>query len=126
MTLEIQWRNLFTGHVVADLFLFHPRLHIDLIQLRTEYADKVPFSKKGWQDATESIYPFKINHFTLEDGDVTYVDTDPSGPLKLEHLYVTADNIRNARSSATAYPSPMPERLFSMWGRQASRDARTS
>lgn len=65
-TLEIQCHNLFTGHVVADLFLFHPQLHIDLIQLRTEYADKVPLSKKGWQDAIESIYPFKINHFTIE------------------------------------------------------------
>jgi len=106
-TLEIQWHNLFTEHVVADLFLFHPRLHIDLIQLRTEYADKVPLSKKGWQDAIESIYPFKINHFTVEDGDVTYVDTDPNRPLRLAHLYVTADNIRNARSSATAYPSPI-------------------
>jgi hypothetical protein len=106
-TLEIQWHNLFTGHVVADLFLFHPRLHIDLIQLRTEYADKVPLTKKGWQDAIESIYPFKINHFTIEDGDVVYVDTVPNQPLRLEHLYVTADNIRNTRSAATAYPSPI-------------------
>ncbi len=106
-TLEIQWRHLFTGHVVADLFLFHPRLHIDLLQLRTEYADKVPLSKKGWQDAVESIYPFKINHFTIEDGDVVYVDTDPNRPLRLEHLYVTADNIRNTGSAATAYPSPI-------------------
>jgi hypothetical protein len=63
-TFDIQWCDLFTGHVVADLSLFHPRLRINLIQLRTEYADKVPLSKKGWQDATESIYPFKINHFT--------------------------------------------------------------
>jgi len=106
-TLEIQWRDLFTGHVVADLSLFHPRLHIDLIQLRTEYTDKVPLSKKGWQDAVESIYPIKINHFTIDDGDAIYVDTDPNRPLRLEHLYVTADNIRNTRSAATPYPSPI-------------------
>jgi hypothetical protein len=103
-TLEIQWRDLFNGHVVADLFLIHPRLHIDPIQLRTEYSDKVPLSKKGWQEAVESIYPFKINHFTIEDGDVVYVDTDPNRPLRLAHLYVTADNIRNTKSAATAYP----------------------
>jgi uncharacterized protein DUF748 len=106
-TLEIQWRGLFNGHVVADLFLFHPSLHINLAQLRTEYADKLPLSKKGWQDAIESIYPFKINHFTIEDGEAIYVDTDPNRPLRLEHLYVTADNIRNIRSAATAYPSPI-------------------
>lgn len=106
-SLEIQWRNLFTGHVVADLSFFHPRLHIDLVQLRTEYKDKIPLSKKGWQDAVESIYPFKINHFTIEDGDAVYVDTDPYRPLRLQHLYVTADNIRNTRSAAAAYPSPI-------------------
>ena len=106
-SLAIQWRDLFTGHVVADLSLFHPRLHINLIQLRTEYADKVPLSKKGWQDAVESIYPFKINRFTVDDGDVVYIDADPNRPLRLEHLYVTADNIRNTRSVATAYPSPI-------------------
>jgi hypothetical protein len=106
-TLEIEWHDLFTGHVAADLSLFHPRLHIDLIQLRTEYKDTLPLSKKGWQDAVESIYPFKINHFTIEDGDAVYVDTDPNRPLRLEHLYVTADNIRNARSAAIAYPSPI-------------------
>jgi hypothetical protein len=106
-SLAIQWRDLFTGHVVADLSLFHPRLHINLIQLRTEYADKVPLSKKGWQDAVESIYPFKINRFTVDDGDVVYRDADPNRPLRLEHLYITADNIRNTRSVATAYPSPI-------------------
>jgi uncharacterized protein DUF748 len=107
LSIEIQWRELLTGHVVADLSLLHPRVHIDLMQLRSERADKVPFSKKGWQNAIESIYPFKINHLAVEDGDVTYVDTDPSRPLKLDHLYVSADNIRNTRSALTAYPSPI-------------------
>jgi hypothetical protein len=106
-TIDIRWSDLLTGHVVADLFVFHPRLHIDLIQLRSEYSDKVPLSKKEWQDAIESIYPFKINRFTVQDGDVIYVDTDPNRPLRLEHLYVTADNIRNTRSAATPYPSPI-------------------
>ncbi len=107
LIIEIQWSELLTGHVVADLLLFHPRLRVNLIQLRSERADKVPFSKKGWQDAIESIYPFKINQFTVDDADVTYVDTDPNRPLRLEHLYVTAGNIRNTRSAATAYPSPV-------------------
>jgi hypothetical protein len=107
LTTKIQWSELLTGHIVADLLLFHPRLRVNLIQLRAERASKVPFSKKGWQDAIESIYPFKINHFTVDDGDVTYVDTDPSRPLRLEHLYITADNIRNTRSARVAYPSPI-------------------
>ena len=107
MTIDIQWSELFTGHIVADLLLFHPRLRIDLTQLRTEQADKVPLSKKGWQDAVESIYPFRINHFTVDDADVTYVDTDPQRPLQLEHLYIMAGNIRNLRTPEASYPSPI-------------------
>ena len=107
LSIDIQWSELFTGHIVADLLLFHPRLRIDLTQLRTERADKVPLSKKGWQDAIESIYPFRVNHFTVDDADVIYVDTDPKRPLRLEHLYIMAGNIRNLRSPDASYPSPI-------------------
>ncbi|HLI93413.1 MAG TPA: DUF748 domain-containing protein, partial [Puia sp.] len=107
MSIDIQWSELFIGHIVADLLLFHPRLRIDLTQLRTEEHDKVPLSKKGWQDAIESIYPFRVNHLTIDDADVTYVDTDPKRPLRLEHLYVSAGNIRNLRTPDASYPSPI-------------------
>lgn len=107
MSIEIQWSELFIGHIVADLLLFHPRLRIDLTQLRTEEHDKVPLSKKGWQDAIESIYPFRVNRLTVDDADVTYVDTDPKRPLRLEHLYIMAGNIRNLRTPDAVYPSPI-------------------
>jgi hypothetical protein len=105
LSIDIEWRDLLTWHVVADLYAFHPKLHFDLTQLRSERANKVPLSKEGWQDAIESIYPFKINHFTIDDGDITYVDTDPNRPLRLEHLYIAASNIRNTRPTSNSYPS---------------------
>jgi len=55
MAFHIQWREIFTGHVVADVLLTHPRVHINLIQLRAEKADPVPLSQKGWQDAIQAI-----------------------------------------------------------------------
>jgi hypothetical protein len=33
---NIQWRELFFGHVVADVLLTHPHVHINLSQLRAE------------------------------------------------------------------------------------------
>ena len=83
LKIAIQWRELLTGNVVADLLIVNPRLHIDLTQLRTESAAKVPFSKKGWQDAIQSIYPFKINRFGIRRGSIVYIDTDPNRPLKI-------------------------------------------
>jgi hypothetical protein len=108
LTIEIQWHELLTWHVVADLLIVNPQLHIDLTQLRSERVDKVPLSQKGWQDAVQSIYPFKINRFIVREGSVIYIDTDPKRPLKLDRLYITAENIRNTSSSTgTTNPSPI-------------------
>ena len=106
MGFHIQWSELLIGRVVADVVLDSPHVHINLIQLSAESADPVPLSKKGWQDAIQSVYPFKINRFRIRDGEATYIDTDPSRPLYLKDISLRADNIRNIRSRHQLYPSP--------------------
>lgn len=106
MAFRIQWREVFTGHVVADVLLTHPHVHINLTQLRSEKADPVPLSQKGWQDAIQAIYPFKINLFRIRDGEFTYIDTDPNRPLHFRDLTFRADNIRNIHYRDQVYPSP--------------------
>jgi hypothetical protein len=103
---SIQWHELLFGHIVANLLLTHPNVHINLTQLRAEKADPVPLSQKGWQDAVEAIYPFKINLLRIENGEATYIDTDPQRPLHLSAISIRADNIRNIHSRADTYPSP--------------------
>jgi Domain of Unknown Function (DUF748) len=106
MRIHVQWHEAIQGKVVADLELWRPKLHVNLLQLRAEHASKVPLKNKGWQDAVQNIYPFKINRFRLRDGDITYIDTDPNRPLRLTDLYLEADNIRNVRATGTHDPSP--------------------
>ena len=53
----------------------------------------------------EAVYPLKINHFEIRDGDVTYVDQGPFKPLRLRDLDLVATNIRNVRSEKRTYPS---------------------
>ena len=108
MRFTIQWRELFAGHIVADVVLTRPKVRIDTAQFQSEKKDAVPMRKKGWQDALENVYPFKINKFAIRDGDVNYVDAnDPKRPLHIEHLYFTADNIRNLHYKANEYPSSL-------------------
>ena len=86
-------------------------MRIDTAQFQAEKQDKVPLHKKGWQDALENVYPFKINSFRISDGDVDYVDAnDPQHPLHVKNLYFTADNIRNLQSTDNEYPSPIEVR----------------
>src|SRR5690242_2944935 len=108
MRFTIQWRQLFSGHVVADVLIWRPKVHIDTAQFVSEQKDKTPVHKKGWQDALQNVYPFKINRFAIRDGDIAYIDAnDPQRPIHLENLNFTADNIRNIHSRDRVYPSPV-------------------
>jgi hypothetical protein len=105
MTAHIQWTALFTGHIVAGFVIRRPHLHIDLVQLEQQATSKVPVSQEGWQQALQNLYPFKINRFAVENGELTYVESKQQPALHLEHLYLIAANIRNIYSPRKTYPS---------------------
>ena len=95
---SVEWKQLFTGHIVSDFLFEKPRLHINLPQLRQEVSDPTPLKDRGWQQAAEAIFPFKINLLRVNDGDIVYIDEDPKRPLHIAHLTFRANNIRNIHS----------------------------
>jgi hypothetical protein len=107
MRFQIDWKELFSRRVVADVLLWSPKVHIDRTQFVSEKNDRVPLKQKGWQDALESAYPFKINRFTIEDGDVVYIQDASNPPLHLARLNLTTDNIRNIHAPNNSYPSKL-------------------
>ena len=102
-----QWGELFTGHIVSDFRFDKPRIRINRPQLRKEASDATPIKARGWQQAALAIYPFKINHLRINDGDFVYIDEDPKRPLHIAHLSLSANNIRNIHSRNRIYPSPV-------------------
>jgi len=102
---SVQWKALLHGRLVADFEFDNPKLHIDLRQLESEVKDPTNFEDKGWQDAARDIYPLKINHFAVNNGEVTYIDKDAKRPLELRNVQLRATNIRNVRSPDNVYPS---------------------
>jgi len=105
MRFTIQVKELFSRRVVADVLLSRPKIHIDQTQFVSEKKSSVPLRQKGWQDALEAAYPFKINKFTIYDGDVVYIQDRVNPPLHLANLNFTADNIRNIHAPENDYPS---------------------
>src|SRR5579862_5666054 len=105
MRFHIQLKELFSRRVVADVLLWHPKIHIDQTQLVAEKNSKVPLRQKGWQDALEAAYPFKINRFTIDTGDVVYIQDAVNPPLHLANLNFVTDNIRNIHAPNNTYPS---------------------
>jgi hypothetical protein len=107
LRINIQWSALLKRHIVTDCLILDAAFHIDLIQLKSEATSNVSLRQRGWQDALESIYPFKISRFRGRDADITYIDTDPNRPLHLQQVSFTATNIRNINSPNDPYPSPV-------------------
>ena len=111
MRFHIEWKELVSCRAVADVLLGRPQLHIDRTQFVAEKKDRVPLKQEGWQDALESAYPFKINRFIIEDGDVVYIQDAVSPPLHLARLNFTTDNIRNIHAPNNSYPSKLHANL---------------
>jgi hypothetical protein len=105
LTASVEWRALLFGGLVADFRIDRPRVHINLKHLQQEAKDEVPVEEKGWQEALETIYPLKIDHFEINGAELTYVDQGPFRPLHLRNINLTAENIRNVRSPENVYPS---------------------
>ena len=105
MRFHIQVKELFSRRVVATCSFASEGSHRSDAVGVGEKRPKVPFRHEGWQDALEAAYPFKINRFTIVDGDVVYIQDAVSPPLHLAKLNFTTDNIRNIYSPESAYPS---------------------
>ncbi|HKY70536.1 MAG TPA: DUF748 domain-containing protein [Nitrospira sp.] len=105
-TASLHWRALLSGRVVNDQSIERPKFHITRTLARREAGDEVPVKDRGWQDAVESVYPFKINQVRISDAELTYIDeAKPERPLQARHVNVYASNIRNVHSAEQDYPS---------------------
>ncbi len=105
MRFRIDWKHLLLGRVVANVRLEHPSFHIDEDQLASERKDPTSLRQKGWQDALQNAYPFKINRFVVDEGDVVYVEAGARKPLRLSQLNLVSDNIRSIEEPNHLYPS---------------------
>src|SRR5262249_23115224 len=102
----VDWEALLSGRLVNDHYIQRPTFRITRTLAKQEAGDQVPVAERGWQEAIESIYPFKINQVRIEDADLTYLDeAHPAQPLRFHHVNVSASNIRNVHSRDQQYPS---------------------
>src|SRR5687768_1625371 len=107
-TARLHWKALLLGRLVNDQYIERPRFHITRRLARKEAGDDRSVGGRGWQDAVESVYPFKINQVRIANGQLTYIDeAKPERPLHFEHVDVHATNIRNVQSGDQTYPSEL-------------------
>ncbi|HEU4500549.1 MAG TPA: DUF748 domain-containing protein [Nitrospira sp.] len=107
-TARLHWKALLSGRVVNDQSIERPKFHITRKLARKEAGDDRPVRDRGWQDAVESVYPFKINQVRIANAELVYIDeAKPDRPLHFDHVDVHATNIRNVQSGDQTYPSEL-------------------
>jgi len=103
---SVHWKALLSGRLVNDQEIDRPKFHITRTLARQETGNDTPVKERGWQDAVESVYPFKINQIRITDGEILYLDdAKPDQPLRARRMNLYASNIRNVQSGDQAYPS---------------------
>lgn len=102
---SLHWGAILHARVVGDFEMTNPKFYINLKNLKTESARNYPIKREDWQDVALTIYPLQINEFRITNGEFTYIDVDPSRPLKINSMNAVAHNIRNVRQPNDQYPS---------------------
>ncbi len=100
----LHWRDLLTGHIVADALIQYPKVYINIKNLKTEIK-KPPARKEAWQDTLEAITPFEINEFRIRNGELTYLESAAGKPITVTGITFVAHNVKNIKSPKQTYPS---------------------
>src|SRR5262245_2526311 len=102
LTVDAQLAPLLTGSLAADFRIDRPS-----VSLTQELVREAVSMAGAWQDRILNLYPFSIERGAIEDGDVIYRHSSSADPLRIEHLTMSAGNIRNVESPPEEYPSDL-------------------
>lgn len=100
----VHWRDLLTGHVVADARIDNPRVYINIRNLKAEVKTP-PAEKEAWQDVIEAITPVTVNEIGVTNGEITYVESAENKSVRITGITFIAHNVKNVKSPERTYPS---------------------
>jgi len=94
--LAMEWSEIFNGALVCKIELQRPEINFVRGPSREEsqlWIDKV------WMEKVKKLFPFKINSFTVHDGQIHYKDKHHNPPIDLyvKDADVVASNLTNSR-----------------------------
>lgn len=93
--LSVAWDALLRGSIVAELALDAPELNfVTASKEATEQTEPA----SNWQETVQDLVPFRIERFSITDGEVHYRDfgSDPQVNIYLQHLDGVVRNLTNS------------------------------
>ena len=111
--ISIEWRALFSGNIVAEIYLYDPELNYVVEDMVSDNSDD-----EDWTKALTDLVPIEINHLVIENGKMAYIElaADPQIDLSVRNLQFDALNLRNVKEDERTLPSPISGSGISLGG----------
>lgn len=109
MDLSIEWRQLLRGKIVGEVLLTRPVINV--VTGPTEEQTQTG-QDKGWKRTLESLFPFTINRFEVNDGLVRYAAPHREPPIDvfLTNFFAVATNLTNVEEKRSGLPAGLVAR----------------
>ncbi|NJW51491.1 DUF748 domain-containing protein [Salinimicrobium oceani] len=115
--ISLEWKALFKGRIVSEIYLHDPVINYI-------YEDQKKGSPEGkpkvvdWRQALIDLVPIEINHFQINNGKFSYVEfsADPQIDLVMDHIVLSATNLRNVERAGGPLPSTIHATAVSFGG----------
>lgn len=103
--LSVQWGALLDGSIVSEIDVNRPKLNFVTAAEDEQAENSKKETKKeqvepasNWTDVVKDLVPFKINRFSINDGEVHYRDfsSKPNVDVFVQDIFAEARNLTNS------------------------------
>ncbi|WP_299129069.1 DUF748 domain-containing protein [uncultured Winogradskyella sp.] len=103
--ISIEWKSLFKGKVVSEIYLNSPEFIYVFEDQQQEDAADADFN--DWTDALTDIVPIAINNLVITNGKAAFLqlNADPNIDLHFANIELYANNLRNVVQKQLNLPS---------------------
>jgi hypothetical protein len=107
--LSMQWKELFHGSLVGEVVVNRPQ--INFVNAPSESEKQTGVGKEG-QRTLESLFPFNLNRFQVNNGNIRFRDfhREPKVDIYVTNLFATATNLTNSREVNDKLPAGLVAR----------------
>ena len=113
--LSVEWRALFKGVIVGEIYLTNPRLNFVASSDTTKQQDG---QGVDWTKPIKDLMPIQVNIFAVENGTVHYsnFESEPQVDIYIEDIRMEATNLSNAEYDKDTLPASLNVTATSLGG----------